>query len=54
MCIILLTEDHKVMDKIIAKLKLTFKAERPPLPKAKFSLSLLFFIDCIYFPLYYF
>jgi hypothetical protein len=32
MKIISFIEDHKVVDKIIAHLKLTFMAERPPLP----------------------
>jgi hypothetical protein len=30
-------EDHKIIDKIIAHLKLTFKAERPPPPKAQLT-----------------
>ena len=30
MSIIVFIEDHKVIDKIIAHLKLTFMAERPP------------------------
>ena len=32
MSIISFIEDHKVIDKIIAHLKLTFMAERPPPP----------------------
>ena len=33
MSIIVFIEDHKVIDKIIAHLKLTFMAERPPPPQ---------------------
>jgi len=33
MTIISFIEDHKVIDKIIAHLKLTFHAERPPPPQ---------------------
>ncbi len=33
MKIIAFIEDHKVIDKIIARLKLTFHAERPPPPQ---------------------
>jgi len=33
MSIIAFIEDHKVIDKIIAHLKLTFHAERPPPPR---------------------
>ena len=33
MSIISFIEDHKVIDKIIAHLKLTFMAERPPPPQ---------------------
>ena len=34
MTIISFIEDHKVIDKIIAHLKLTFLAERPPPPQS--------------------
>jgi len=33
MSIIAFIEDHKVIDKIIAHLKITFHAERPPPPR---------------------
>jgi len=33
MSIVSFIEDHKVIDKIIAHLKLTFMAERPPPPQ---------------------
>jgi len=39
MRIISFIEDYKVIDKIIDHLKLTFKAERPPLPQAQLSMA---------------
>jgi len=33
MSIIFFIDDHKVIDKIIAHLELTFEAERPPPPR---------------------
>jgi len=38
MKVISFIEDHKVIDKIINHLKLTFKAERPPPPKAQLNM----------------
>ena len=32
-------EEHKVIDKIINHLKLSFKAERPPPPQAQLSIA---------------
>jgi len=40
MKIISFIEDHKVIDKIINHLKLTFKAERPPPPQAQPQLNM--------------
>ena len=39
MRIISFIEDHKVIDKIIDHLILTFKAERPPPPKAQLNMA---------------
>jgi len=39
MRIVSFIEDHKVIDKIINHLKLTFKAERPPPPQAQLSMA---------------
>jgi len=39
MRIISFIEDYKVIDKIIDHLKLTFKAERPPPPRAQLSMA---------------
>jgi len=39
MRIVSFIEDHKVIDKIIDHLKLTFKAERPPPPRAQLSMA---------------
>ncbi|MFW6128886.1 MAG: acid--CoA ligase [Candidatus Aminicenantaceae bacterium] len=37
--IISFIKDHKVIDRIIDHLKLTFKAERPPPPQAQLSIA---------------
>jgi len=37
MCIVSFIEDHKVTDKIIKHLNLTFNAARPPPPQAQLS-----------------
>ena len=39
MHIISFIEDHKVIDKIVDHLKLIFKAERPPPPKAQLNIA---------------
>ncbi len=39
MRIVSFIEEHKVIDKIIDHLKLTFKAEHPPPPQAQFSVA---------------
>ena len=39
MRIVSFIKDHKVIDKIIDHLKLTFKAERPPPPQAQLSMA---------------
>ena len=39
MRIVSFIKDHKVIDKIINHLKLTFKAERPPPPQAQLSMA---------------
>ena len=39
MSIISFIEDHKVIDKIIDYLKLTFKTERPPPAQAQLSIA---------------
>jgi len=39
MKVISFIEDHKVIDKIINHLKLNFKAERPPPPKAQLKMA---------------
>jgi len=39
MRIVSFIEDHKVIDKIIKHLNLTFKAERPPPPQAQLSIA---------------
>jgi ribosomal protein S27E len=39
MSIVSFIEDHKVIDKIINHLKLSFKAERPPPPQAQLSIA---------------
>jgi len=39
MRIVSFIEDHKVTDKIIKHLKLTFKAARPPPPQAQLSMA---------------
>jgi len=39
MRIVSFIEDHKVIDKIIKHLNLTFKAARPPPPQAQLSMA---------------
>ena len=39
LCRFFTRKDHKVIDKIIDHLKLTFKAERPPPPQAQLSMA---------------
>jgi len=39
MRIVLFIEDHKVIDKIIKHLNLTFKAVRPPPPQSQLSMA---------------